>query len=209
MDSMRAIWKGSIAFGLVNVPVKVYTATEEVIDSVPDGDATDVDRAVAAAKAAFPAWSALPVAERRAHLARALELFQQRADDVAAAIATDIGAPLKFATRVQTGFPMLMFQTYLEILDEVGERYFTGEEVGTSLVVREPIGVVGAITPWNYPLHQIVLKVVPAIAAGDTVVLKPTEIAPLAAYALTEVFHDSGLPAGVFNLVSGTGHCWR
>jgi acyl-CoA reductase-like NAD-dependent aldehyde dehydrogenase len=183
----------------------VNPATEEVIDSVPVGDPADVDRAVAAARAAFPAWSALSVAERRGHLARALDLLRERSADVAAAMATDMGAPLVFATKVQAGLPLLMFQTFLELLDEVGDRYFGGERVGDSLVVREPFGVVGAITPWNYPLHQIVLKVVPAVAAGNTVVLKPTEVAPLAAYALAEVFHDAGLPAGVFNLVSGTG----
>jgi acyl-CoA reductase-like NAD-dependent aldehyde dehydrogenase len=183
----------------------VNPATEEVIDSVPAGDPADVDRAVAAARAAFPAWSALSVAERRGHLARALDLLRERSADVAAAMATDMGAPLVFATKVQAGLPLLMFQTFLELLDEVGDRYFGGERVGDSLVVREPFGVVGAITPWNYPLHQIVLKVVPAVAAGNTVVLKPTEVAPLAAYALAEVFHDAGLPAGVFNLVSGTG----
>ncbi|WP_067974288.1 aldehyde dehydrogenase family protein [Nocardiopsis trehalosi] len=183
----------------------VNPATEEVIDSVPAGDPADVSRAVAAARAAFPAWSALSVAERRGHLARALDLLRERSADVAAAMATDMGAPLVFATKVQAGLPLLMFQTFLELLDEVGDRYFGGERVGDSLVVREPFGVVGAITPWNYPLHQIVLKVVPAVAAGNTVVLKPTEVAPLAAYALAEVFHDAGLPAGVFNLVSGTG----
>jgi acyl-CoA reductase-like NAD-dependent aldehyde dehydrogenase len=183
----------------------VNPATEEVIDSVPAGDPADVSRAVAAARAAFPAWSALSVAERRGHLARALDLLRERSADVAAAMATDMGAPLVFATKVQAGLPLLMFQTFLELLDEVGDRYFGGERVGDSLVVREPFGVVGAITPWNYPLHQIVLKVVPAVAAGNTVVLKPTEVAPLAAYTLAEVFHDAGLPAGVFNLVSGTG----
>ncbi|MBB4933239.1 acyl-CoA reductase-like NAD-dependent aldehyde dehydrogenase [Lipingzhangella halophila] len=199
---LNGAWSDSASDQALDV---INPATEQVIDSVPAGDPDDVDRAVRAARAAFPSWSGLSVAERRAHLARAFELFQQRMQDIAATIATDVGSPLKFATKVQAGLPMVMFKTYLELLDEVGERFFTGEEVGTSLVVREPVGVVGAITPWNYPLHQIVLKVVPALAAGNTVVLKPTEVAPLGAYALTEVFHDAGLPAGVFNLVSGTG----
>ncbi|GAA1105664.1 aldehyde dehydrogenase family protein [Nocardiopsis composta] len=183
----------------------VNPATEEVIDTVPAGDPADVDRAVAAARAAFPAWSALPVQERRAALGKALALFSERAPDIAAAMAADMGAPLKFAAKVQAGLPLLMFSTYLDLADEVGERYFTGEEVGSSVVVREPYGVVGAITPWNYPLHQIVLKVVPALLAGNTVVLKPTEVAPLGAYAFAEVLHDAGLPAGVFNMVSGLG----
>ncbi|GAA3746831.1 acyl-CoA reductase-like NAD-dependent aldehyde dehydrogenase [Spinactinospora alkalitolerans] len=200
---LNGAWADSASAQAIDV---VNPTTEEVIDQVPAGDPKDVDRAVAAARAAFPAWSALPVAERRAHLARAHELFTQRAGDIARAMATDMGAPLKFASQIQTGLPLTMFQTYLDMLGgEVGERFFSGEEVGTSLVVREPFGVVGAITPWNYPLHQIVLKVVPALAAGNTVVLKPTEVAPLGAYALAELFHDAGLPAGVFNLVSGTG----
>src|SRR5690606_14843417 len=172
----------------------VNPATEEVIDTVPAGDPADVDRAVAAARAAFPAWSALPVQERRAALGKALALFSERAPDIAAAMAADMGAPLKFAAKVQAGLPLLMFSTYLDLADEVGERYFAGEEVGSSVVVREPCGVVGAITPWNYPLHQIVLKVVPALLAGNTVVLKPTEVAPLGAYAFAEVLHDAGLP---------------
>ncbi|WP_046469512.1 aldehyde dehydrogenase family protein [Allosalinactinospora lopnorensis] len=199
---LNGAWTGSSSDQALDV---INPATEQVIDSVPAGDPADVDRAVAAAKAAFPSWSALSVAERRSYLERALELFRRRAEDVAATMAADMGAPLKFATKIQAGLPMVMFQTYLDLLDEVGERYFTGERVGESLVVREPVGVVGAITPWNYPLHQIVLKVIPALAAGNTVVLKPSEIAPLGAYALAEVFHDAGLPAGVFNLVSGTG----
>ncbi|MFC7328760.1 aldehyde dehydrogenase family protein [Marinactinospora rubrisoli] len=196
-------WTSSVASEPIDV---VNPATEEVIDQVPAGDPKDVERAVAAARAAFPGWSALPPAERHGHLIRALALFQERADGIARVIATDVGAPLTFASRVQTGMPLTMFRTFLDLVaGEVGERFFQGERVGGSLVVREPYGVVGAITPWNYPLHQIVLKVVPALAAGNTVVLKPTEVAPLAAYAFAEILHDAGLPAGVFNMVSGTG----
>ncbi|KIH96958.1 aldehyde dehydrogenase [Streptomonospora alba] len=201
---LNGAWTPSASSGAIDV---INPATEEVVDAVPAGDASDVDRAVAAAREAFPAWSALPYTERCAHLVRALELLQERADGVAQAVATDIGAPLKFAQKVQTGFPLLMFHTFLQLVEAHGERLFTGEQAGEgdSLVVREPYGVVGAITPWNYPLHQIVLKAVPALAAGNTFVLKPTEVAPMAAYALTEALHDAGLPAGVFNLVSGTG----
>ncbi|MFI6578010.1 aldehyde dehydrogenase family protein [Nocardiopsis sp. NPDC050513] len=180
-------------------------ATEQVIDTVPAGAAEDVDAAVAAASAALPAWSALTPGQRVTHLAKALELYEARVDDVAAILTRDMGAPAGFARKVQAGLPALMFRTFVDLVEEVGDRYFEGERQGNSLIVREPVGVVGAITPWNYPLHQIVLKVVPALLAGNTAVLKPSEVAPLSAYALTEVLHEAGLPAGVFNLVSGTG----
>ena len=183
----------------------VDPATEQVIDSVPAGATADVDAAVRAATAALPAWSALTPGQRVTHLAKALELYNARIGDIAEILTRDMGAPAVFARKVQAGLPALMFQTFIDLVEEAGERYFGGERQGTSLIVREPIGVVGAITPWNYPLHQIVLKVVPAMLAGNTVVLKPSEVAPLSAYALAEVLHDAGLPAGVFNLVSGTG----
>ena len=195
-------WRDSASDEALDV---VNPATEQVIDTVPAGAATDVDAAVEAAVAAFPAWSALAPGQRVTHLAKALELFNARLGDIAAVLTADMGAPATFAAKVQAGLPSLMFRTYIDLVEEHGERYFTGEKVGTSLVVHEPIGVVGAITPWNYPLHQIVLKVVPALLAGNTVVLKPSEVAPLSAYALAEVFDEAGLPAGVFNLVSGTG----
>ncbi|NKZ01582.1 aldehyde dehydrogenase family protein [Nocardiopsis alborubida] len=195
-------WRDSASREALDV---VNPATEQVIDTVPAGAAEDVDAAVAAAAAALPAWSALTPGQRVTHLAKALELFNARIDDIAAVLTRDMGAPVVFARKVQAGLPALMFQTYIDLVEESGERYFGGERVGNSLIVREPVGVVGAITPWNYPLHQIVLKVVPALLAGNTVVLKPSEVAPLSAYALTEVFHEAGLPAGVFNLVSGTG----
>ncbi|HIY42260.1 MAG TPA: aldehyde dehydrogenase family protein, partial [Candidatus Nocardiopsis merdipullorum] len=166
-------WQDSASSEALDV---VNPATEQVIDAVPAGAAEDVDRAVAAAAAAFPTWSELPPAERVAFLAKALEMFNSRIDDIAATLTRDMGAPKAFARKVQAGLPALMFKTYIDLVQEHGERYFTGEEVGNSLVVHEPIGVVGAITPWNYPLHQIVLKVVPALLAGNTIVLKPSEI---------------------------------
>ena len=195
-------WRDSTSDEALDV---VNPATEQVIDTVPAGSTADVDAAVEAAAAAFGPWSALTPGQRVSHLTKALELFSARQKDIAAVLTEDMGAPVGFATKVQAGLPTLMFRTYIDLVEEHGERYFTGEKVGTSLVVHEPIGVVGAITPWNYPLHQIVLKVVPALLAGNTVVLKPSEIAPLSAYSLAEVFEEAGLPAGVFNLVSGTG----
>ncbi|MEW9530079.1 aldehyde dehydrogenase family protein [Microbispora sp. NPDC049125] len=180
----------------------VNPATEEVVDRVPAGSPGDVEAAVAAARAAFPSWSATPPAERGAILAAAAALLKERAEQVAAVIATDMGAPVQLALKVQTLMPAGVLASYAEL----AERYdFDGGRVGNSLIVREPIGVVGAITPWNYPLHQVVCKVAPALAAGCTVVLKPSEVAPLAAYALAEILHEVGLPPGVFNMVSGRG----
>ena len=177
-------------------------ATEELIDQVPAGHPADVDAAVEAARAAFGNWSASSPTQRAAYLEAARALLEQRADTVAAAISADMGAPLSFARRVQVGTPLAVLASYVDLLASYD---FGGSRVGNSLIVREPAGVIGAITPWNYPLHQIVAKVAAALAAGCTVVLKPSEVAPLAAYELADIFHETGLPAGVFNLVSGTG----
>ncbi|WP_248965346.1 aldehyde dehydrogenase family protein [Sphaerisporangium perillae] len=180
----------------------VNPATEEVIDRVPAGSPGDVDRAVSAARAAFPAWSATAPAERGKILKAAADLLKDRAEQIARTIATDMGAPYALALKVQTLMPAGVLADYARLAEERGE---AETRVGNSLILREPVGVVGAITPWNYPLHQVICKVAPALAAGCTVVLKPSEVAPLAAYALAEVFHEVGLPAGVFNMVSGHG----
>jgi aldehyde dehydrogenase (NAD+) len=180
----------------------VNPATEQVIDQVPAGDPADVDAAVAAASKAFGGWAATPVAERAAFLDAARGLLADRADDIAATIAADMGSPLPFARKVQVDLPLAVLASYVELL---GYYDFGGERSGNSLVVREPVGVAGMITPWNYPLHQVVAKVAAALAAGCTAVLKPSEVAPLAAYELAAIFHEISLPPGVFNLVSGTG----
>jgi aldehyde dehydrogenase (NAD+) len=177
-------------------------ATEQVIDQVPAGHEADVDEAVRAAADALPSWSATSPAERAGWLEAARALLEQRADTVAATITADMGSPVSFARKVQVGTPLAVLASYIDLLASYN---FGGDRVGNSLIVREPVGVVGAITPWNYPLHQIVAKVAAALAAGCTVVLKPSEVAPLAAYELADIFHETGLPAGVFNLVSGTG----
>jgi aldehyde dehydrogenase (NAD+) len=177
-------------------------ATEQLIDQVPEGHEADVDAAVDAARTAFGSWSASSPTQRAAFLEAARAMLEQRADTVAATICADMGAPLSFARRVQVGTPLAVLASYVDLLASYD---FGGSRIGNSLIVREPAGVVGAITPWNYPLHQIVAKVAAALAAGCTVVLKPSEIAPLAAYELADIFHETGLPAGVFNLVSGTG----
>ncbi len=176
--------------------------TEEVIGTIPEGTAEDADRAISAASAAFGEWSALSHEERSKLLARVAEGLAARTDEIAQTISQEVGMPLSLAKIVQVGLPTGVFA---DIAKKVTE--FEWEtELGNSLIVREPVGVVGAITPWNYPLYQISLKVAPALAAGCTVVLKPSEIAPLNAFALADIFHDIGFPAGVFNLVTGVGN---
>lgn len=196
---INGTWTSSADPGGIDV---VNPATQAVIDRVPAGHPADVDAAVVAARAAFPGWAATPAQDRAERLDAARLLLAERADSVAAAISADMGSPLVFARKVQVGTPLAVLASYVDLLASYD---FGGERIGNALVVREPAGVVGAITPWNYPLHQIVAKVAAALAAGCTVVLKPSEVAPLAAYELADIFHETGLPAGVFNLVSGTG----
>jgi len=179
----------------------VNPATEEVIASVPAGTAADVDAAVAAAMAAFAGWSAVPVDQRAAAVSRIAEGLAARRDEIAATISAEMGSPIGFATTVQAGLPVATATGLAGLLAD----FPWTERIGNSIVVREPIGVVGAITPWNYPLHQIVAKVAPALAAGCTVVLKPSEIAPLSADILAEVIAEAGVPAGVFTVVHGEG----
>jgi acyl-CoA reductase-like NAD-dependent aldehyde dehydrogenase len=191
-------WVPSAGTGMIDV---YGAATEEVIGRIPDGVPEDVDAAVAAAKAAFPAWSRTTVEERAKVLQRLSEGLMGRMSDLATLIATEVGMPIRLAGAIQVGLPTMVMGSYPQILSE----FPFEERIGHSLVVREPVGVVGAITPWNYPLHQIVAKVAPALAAGCTVVLKPSEVAPLNAFVLAEIVDEAGLPAGVFNLVSGSG----
>jgi aldehyde dehydrogenase (NAD+) len=175
--------------------------TEQVIAQVPVGGAADVDRAVAAARAAFGPWSALSPAQRADHLDRLHTALSARAEQIAHTVALELGTPLKVATRVQAGLPLAVLRSYVELAG----REPVEERIGNSLVVHEPVGVVGAITPWNYPLHQIMAKVAGALAAGCTVVLKPAELTPLVAFVLFDAVHEAGLPAGVVNLVTGPG----
>jgi aldehyde dehydrogenase (NAD+) len=179
----------------------VNAATEEVMGHVPDGTAADVDKAVAAAHKAFPTWATTPVEERSKYLQRLSEGLAARSDEIAATVSGEVGMPLMWAKMIQAGLPTAVMGSYVDIANN----FKFEEQIGNSLVVREPVGVVGCITPWNYPLHQVVAKVAPALAAGCTVVLKPSEVAPLSAFILAEIIDDVGLPAGVFNLVCGTG----
>jgi acyl-CoA reductase-like NAD-dependent aldehyde dehydrogenase len=179
----------------------INSTTEEVIGTIPRGTAVDVDRAVHAARAAFPAWSRTPKAERGRYLQRIADELRARVEEIGATIAQEVGMPIRLSQKIQVGQPIVTFSAMAQLLDEVPFE----ERIGNSLVVREPIGVVGCITPWNYPLHQIAAKVAPALAAGCTVVLKPSDVAPLNAFLLADIIHAVGLPAGVFNLVSGKG----
>jgi len=177
------------------------SSTEEIIGKIPAGDAADVDRAVKAARAAFDGWSRTPKEERAEYLNKIQAGLAARGEEIAKAIASEVGMPIPLATAIQAGLPTLTFGSAAGLA--TGYEY--EEKNGTSIVVREPVGVVGAITPWNYPLHQVAAKVAMAIAAGCTVVLKPSEIAPLSAFILAEIIDEVRLPRGVFNLVSGDG----
>lgn len=176
-------------------------ATETVIARVPEGTATDADRAARAAAAAFPAWAALSGAQRGAFLQKIADGLKARQDELGRLIASEVGMPVKLATRVQAGNPIFTFAACARIAAEG----FAEERIGHSLVLKVPTGPVACITPWNFPLHQIAAKVGAALAAGCTVVLKPSEVAPLNAFLLAEVIEAAGLPAGVFNLVTGYG----
>ena len=176
-------------------------ADGSLLATIPAGTAADAEAAILAARDAFPAWSATTPAERAAYLKAIQSGLKARAGEIAQTISSEMGCPIRFAQTVQTGSPIATFGMYAKLLAD----FAFAEVVGNSKVVREPVGVVAAITPWNYPLHQIAAKVAAALAAGCTVVLKPSEIAPLDAFILAEEIHDAGLPAGVFNLVTGTG----
>jgi acyl-CoA reductase-like NAD-dependent aldehyde dehydrogenase len=191
-------WVPSSGTGTLEV---TNSTTEEVIATVPEGTAEDVDRAVKAARAAFATWSKTSVEERAKYLSRITEGLQARMDDIATVVSQEVGMPKSLSLMIQAGLPMMSFMNTAQ----VAETYAFEEQVGNSLIVKEPVGVVGAITPWNYPLHQIAAKVAPALAAGCTVVLKPSEVAPINAFILAEIIDEVGLPAGVFNLVTGVG----
>lgn len=176
-------------------------ATQDVIACVPSGTAADVDAAVVAARAALLAWSVTSPEERAAHLMRLHQSLEARQEEMARTISAEMGAPMRIATRVQTALPLTVLAGFAEMLPG----FSFEERVGNSLVVSEPVGVVAAITPWNFPLHQMVAKLAPALAAGCTVVVKPSEIAPLCAYLLFDAIDEAGLPPGVVNLVPGYG----
>ena len=192
-------WLRSAGSGGIDV---VSASTEEVIGSVPEGTPDDADRAVLAARAAFDnGWGQTSPAERSEWLSKLAAALKERADRIANLIAQEVGSPISMATSIQAGLPVATTSLYAQLAAD----FKLEQEIGNSLIVREPYGVVCAITPWNYPLHQIMAKVAPAFAAGCTVVLKPSEVAPLNAFVLAEACEAIGLPAGVLNIVTGYG----
>ena len=179
----------------------INPATEEVVTAIALGQASDVDKAVAAARRAFESFSLTTREERLALLERVLECYRARADDLVEAVMSEMGAPLKLARSAQVP----VGASHISNTRKALESFEFSEERNKGLIVREPIGVCALITPWNWPLNQIAAKVAPALATGCTVVLKPSEIAPLSAIIFAEIMEEAGVPPGVFNLVNGTG----
>ena len=179
----------------------INPATEEAYTKISLGSAADVERAVAAAKAAFPKFSETSKAERLALLRKILEIYNRRAEDIALAVSDEMGAPMGWARDAQTWAGRVHMEATIKSL----ETYEFDYQRGNSRIVKEPIGVVALITPWNWPLNQIVCKVAPALAAGCTMVLKPSEIAPISGIVFSEIMAEAGVPAGVYNMVNGDG----
>jgi acyl-CoA reductase-like NAD-dependent aldehyde dehydrogenase len=183
-------------------PLEVTNSTtEETMGTVPACSPEDADRAVGAARAAFESWSRTSREERAGYLSAISAGLGERSEEIATTISQELGMPLTLSRMIQVGLPTAQFGATPKLMEEI----LWEEEIGNSRVFREAVGVLGAITPWNYPLNQIAAKVAPALAAGCTVVLKPSEVTPLNAFLLAEVIEAAGLPAGVFNLVTGTG----
>ncbi|MFB7906370.1 aldehyde dehydrogenase family protein [Kitasatospora sp. NPDC056076] len=191
-------WRPSRDSGTITV---LNPATERVLATVPAGAAADVDAAVAAARRAARGWAAATREERLAPLTRLRDGLADAQAEITSTVVAELGAPVGFAGAVHAGLPLTVATSYLSLL----AGYPFEERIGNSVVFAEPAGVVAAITPWNYPLHQIVAKVVPALAAGCPVVLKPAEDTPLVARLFARLVDEAGFPAGVFNLVTGTG----
>ncbi|CAI8775185.1 3-succinoylsemialdehyde-pyridine dehydrogenase [Pseudomonas sp. IT-196MI5] len=191
-------WQKPSGQGIAEV---INPATEHVCGCVPLGDELDVENAVAAARRAFASWSRTPSSVRAGYIRALADQLRNRADEMAAVITTELGMPVQWCRAVQVDGPISGLEQYVELahlMDEV-------REVGNSLVIREAVGVCAFINPWNYPLHQLIGKLAPALAAGCTVVVKPSQETPLHAFLLAQMIEDIGLPAGVFNLVSGPG----
>ena len=191
-------WVQATGEGSIEV---VNPATEEIIGSVPVGSQSDVDAAVTAARKAFPAWSATSIEDRIAVLNQLSSAIKENTEELAQVITAEVGTPIGYSRMAMVGTPRVVARSYAKIL----ESFEWEKEVRNSLVVKEPIGVCAFITPWNFPLHQIIGKVAPALAAGCTMVLKPSKEAPLNAFLLADLIDQMDLPDGVFNLISGHG----
>ncbi|MGY1434752.1 aldehyde dehydrogenase family protein [Streptomyces reniochalinae] len=191
-------WRPAAGSGTIEV---TNPADGTLLATVDAGGPEDVDAAVRAARAALPGWSATPPAERAARLEALQQVLIARREEIAETVTAELGSPLTLSRKVHAAAPIAVCGSYAQLAAE----YPFEERVGNSRVLREPVGVVGAITPWNYPLHQIVAKAAPALAAGCTMVLKPAEDTPLVAQLFAEAVHEAGVPAGVFNLVTGLG----
>ncbi|MEE3310323.1 MAG: aldehyde dehydrogenase family protein [Candidatus Thermoplasmatota archaeon] len=191
-------WVDATGEGVIEV---VNPATEEVIGSVPVGSQGDVDAAVTAARAAFPAWRSTTCEERIEALNALSAAIKENTEELAQTITAEVGTPIGYSRMAMVGTPRVVARSYAKML----ESFEWEEEVRNSLIVKEPIGVCAFITPWNFPLHQIIGKVAPALAAGCTMVLKPSKEAPLNAFLLADIIDKMDLPDGVFNLVSGHG----
>ena len=179
----------------------VNPATEQPMYEIALGSAADVDKAVAAARRAFETFSQTTREERVALLTRIVEVYKSRMKDIGAAVSDEMGAPIGMAEKAQAGAGLGHIMSTLDVL----KSYHFEEQVGSAMVVREPVGVVGMITPWNWPLNQIACKVAPALAAGCTMILKPSEFTPSSALIFAEILHEAGVPKGVFNLINGLG----
>lgn len=191
-------WIDSLGKGSIDV---INPATEEIIGRVPVGSTKDVDKAVVAAKSAFDSWSKSSIEERIELLNALSNAFKERGEELAQTITSEVGTPIGYSRVAMVGTPRVVSRSYAKILED----YVWEEEIRNSIICKEPIGVCAFITPWNFPLHQIIGKVAPAMAAGCTMILKPSKEAPLSAFILAEILDEIGLPAGVFNLVSGHG----
>jgi aldehyde dehydrogenase (NAD+) len=179
----------------------INPATEDPVATITLGAKPDVDQAVTAAKKAFDSYSETPVDSRLEVLRRIITVYQSKSEEMAETISREMGAPISLSRVAQVPAGLAHLKEIVNILED-----FQFEELkGTTLLRREPIGVCGLITPWNWPMNQIACKVAPALAAGCTMVLKPSEIAPLSAYLFTQILHEAGVPPGVFNLVNGDG----
>ena len=191
-------WVKPVGEGILEV---VDASTEEIMGTVPAGVEEDVNRAVEAAAAAFETWGMTTPQERQDYLRKLHTAMKARQTELGEVMAGEVGMPLGMATPIQAGLPLQGVANFIKILDT----YEFSDKLGNSEIIKEPVGVVACITPWNYPLHQIMAKVCPALAAGCTVVVKPSEVAPLTAFMLAEMVEEAGFPPGVVNVITGLG----